>query len=725
MKHLLSIFIVFFAAVTVRAQCENPQLHSWHFNNSSSLDIVFNASANVESYEITVYALYTGSGPMPGTAQTTFTGSATEGMNAIEINPSVILDFTVNFNRYFYKIELATICTSDDMSDTITFYAGWYSMKNNPGFSCGTNSFSPMEIIPDTGGDPLEYSFEITSGPEAISDIGVLVDIGHLYNSDLSVSLISPAGTEVFLIDYPNNLASTSGLSMYFSDNGEEQSSQHQYGIFKPAQQLSAFEGESANGTWTLSVIDNTIGKYGFLFGVCLNFGDMTCVSSVSGSVFYDLNGNQIHDVGEPVFPYAHFHDAATDTHFYSDGNGKFYGCMSQTNNVIQFANKPKYHTVTPQEIVLNHQPGAYLQNVSVGIVPQPDMYDLEIKMWQIEPLLPNEPGEFEIAFKNIGTTCVDDALIEITLAEELNITAVSIANATFQNHTASIAIADEVCPFQNQKFTVSFDVGPGVGMGNILTSQAQISTSANEEMSESMSNNTTVLKSTVANFEDLNFKWVRQDSIDSWFLTSGHFLDYMIHFQNLSSNVVQNLKIEDEMDSQLNLLDFKIEEVSHPMVIHQEGNNFVFEFKDIGLSAKVVDEYESRGFVKYSIRPKEDIVSETVIYNTASLFPDDIPEVELNEVSTVFISTTGLSEITYRAAVYPNPTSHYLNISIPAEVKIQNLEVYDVSGKKVEVIPLQNIERQLIDVMRYKKGVYILQFVGDDYVAPVKWIKE
>ena len=727
MKYVISLFLFLITGFTAFSQCDAPTLESWHFTNPGNLEIDFTAPASAQNYAITFYALYTGSGTMPGTASHTFTGNVESGINHIEVNPTVTLDFTVSHNRYFYKVELSTTCAGNVESDIISFYASPYSMKNNPGFSCGENSFSPMALLPDNGGDPYEYSFEIAegAGPDVISNIGVLVDIGHLFNGDLSVSLISPAGTEVFLIDYPNMLSNTSGLSMYFSTEGQEQSFENQYGIFQPAQSLSAFEGESAVGTWKLSLIDNSITKYGLLYGVCLNFGDLPCMSSVSGLAYFDLNGNNVKDSNEPVFPYAHFHEATTNTDFYSGADGKFYGCMPDINNNLQLVNKPKYHTINPNPIALNHLQGGYKQGFNIAVAPEPGTVDLELKMWQVEPVIAGQPGEFSVAYTNVGTTCIEGGEFEINLPEALTITNIDMDDVTLSGNTATFSTSANICPHESFKFIISFDADNALNTGDVLISQAAINAPFEEGFSEYYENNTSIVQSVVVDNPDLNFKSVSQDTINSWFLTSEQYLDYVIHFQNMSGDAIHSLVITDDMDLNLDLFSFKVLETSHPMKIEQTGNAFNFTFEDIDLVSSNADEYASRGFIRYSLQPASNIQVGAIIENTATLFPDDIPEIELNTVTTLYIAITGLTEIELKANVFPNPTSQYLEIIAPANVELRWIEIYDLNGKKIAKYSGQNVHELKVDVSTYAKGAYILKFVGNKSIKPVAWIKD
>ena len=78
----------------------------------------------------------------------------------------------------------------------------------------------------------------------------------HTFVSDLSMSLISPAGTEVLLIK--QKCSSSEDFDMGFSDNGLAEIScpltnNH---VYKSAEKLSIFIGESGIGDWTLKIED-------------------------------------------------------------------------------------------------------------------------------------------------------------------------------------------------------------------------------------------------------------------------------------------------------------------------------------------------------------------------------------------------------------------------------------------------------------------------------------
>ena len=99
-----------------------------------------------------------------------------------------------------------------------------------------------------------------------ITDVNVGVSISHTYVGDITVWLESPTGTQITLIDRPGYTGSGCGFASDHinatlddeSAGGPVENGNPPNGSYTPAQALSAFDGEELQGTWTLSVGDNS-----------------------------------------------------------------------------------------------------------------------------------------------------------------------------------------------------------------------------------------------------------------------------------------------------------------------------------------------------------------------------------------------------------------------------------------------------------------------------------
>ncbi|MGV6831322.1 MAG: proprotein convertase P-domain-containing protein [bacterium] len=126
---------------------------------------------------------------------------------------------------------------------------------------------------------------------DIITDVTVDVVITHSWVGDLILTLESPAGTTVQLMarpgtepnDGPGFGCSEDNVDATFSDAGTDGPSEAAcdvgvgvVGSFTPYEPLSAFDGETAGGTWTLTVEDYGAGDLGTLDSWTLNISGPT-----------------------------------------------------------------------------------------------------------------------------------------------------------------------------------------------------------------------------------------------------------------------------------------------------------------------------------------------------------------------------------------------------------------------------------------------------------------
>jgi gliding motility-associated-like protein len=164
-----------------------------------------------------------------------------------------------------------------------------------------TVSSSPALSIPDNNLTGVSSVINISENVN-ISDLNVAVNINHTWVGDLIVSLQSPAGTSVVLIDRPGYTGSGFGCSnnnvVAVLDDEASSAVETQCsstppainGTFIPNNLLSAFDGESSMGNWTLTILDRGIGDLGVLNTWDITYSVSTPISALD--VVLDADGN-------------------------------------------------------------------------------------------------------------------------------------------------------------------------------------------------------------------------------------------------------------------------------------------------------------------------------------------------------------------------------------------------------------------------------------------------
>jgi subtilisin-like proprotein convertase family protein len=133
---------------------------------------------------------------------------------------------------------------------------------------------SPMAAIPD-GTGMLTSTITLSGGPILIADLNVGLNIPHTTTSDLVVTLTSPLGTVITLTSGNGGATADLYAKVRLDDAAAASITTITApdGTFRPAPgMLSAFNGEDADGMWTLRVTDTVVGGTGTLVEWCLAF---------------------------------------------------------------------------------------------------------------------------------------------------------------------------------------------------------------------------------------------------------------------------------------------------------------------------------------------------------------------------------------------------------------------------------------------------------------------
>jgi subtilisin-like proprotein convertase family protein len=128
----------------------------------------------------------------------------------------------------------------------------------------------------------------------AIIDVNLTLNITHTRDSDLQIYLTDPFGTQILLIPSSNATGQNFSNTVFDDEASTEitSASAPYSGTFRPVQPLSAMDGQSPNGTWTLTVNDTRTSNSGTLnsWSIGVATGEPRAVSAPDGT--YALRGN-------------------------------------------------------------------------------------------------------------------------------------------------------------------------------------------------------------------------------------------------------------------------------------------------------------------------------------------------------------------------------------------------------------------------------------------------
>ncbi|WCO03381.1 S8 family serine peptidase [Psychroserpens ponticola] len=224
------------------------------------------------------------------------------GDTNVYIYPTLTWDGDVNATEYFVEVssasDFSTIVFESTTTETNIAASGLvdntqYYWRVKPASECLEGSYTNASFttenlscssIVSAQDTPLaitlvpnEIQSVVTIPPSEnvlIGDINVTVLMNHSYLADLTISLISPEGTEVILMN--GACGEEQNINVIFDDSGIEfecaDATPSISGVMRGQNLMSPFINENSEGDWTLKIVDSYDGDGGVLANFAIEF---------------------------------------------------------------------------------------------------------------------------------------------------------------------------------------------------------------------------------------------------------------------------------------------------------------------------------------------------------------------------------------------------------------------------------------------------------------------
>ena len=470
-----------------------------------------------------------------------------------------------------------------------------------------------------------------------------------------------------------------------------------------------------------------TIGANDTICG--LNFGVFTNASTVSGTLFYDINNNGILDGSETGLPYQIVQIGAYTA--YTDANGFYSISLPIGNYTISYTPTGYYSsgTITTNNVVANvTQNGQTYGNNNIGLYMTPGQVDLGITISPSTTVTPGFGAWYSINVCNNGTTPTGATVLmqyDAVLTPNYQSPAGSSVNTTNNLITWNVA---NINPGACYYIWVSFNALVSAQLG--ASTIEFVSVNPTTGIDNNASNNTDTIHQIVVGSWDPNNKLVAYSNTnDPNFqmvasTTPNQEIRYTVNFQNTGTAPAYNVVVVDEMSSNLDVNSYQFISASHNCQIIRNGNTTTYKFMGIMLPDSTNNEPESHGFVTYKLNALSSLNIGDQIIDYANIYFDfNAPVLTEDAVITVVGPTAAGSILNNNQVyVYPNPAEEFVNVNVQAQADGNvAINITDATGKvclQQQRTLKAGYNKLLINTAELSQGIYFVQTTTNDGVV-------
>ena len=354
---------------------------------------------------------------------------------------------------------------------------------------------------------------------------------------------------------------------------------------------------------------------------------------------FFDLNQDGIYQENEPFLPDAEI--------IISNGGSYISGSNNQLGNAyLPFGNfniqsQPinKFNLTTANDLGIEINSSSQIDTVLFGYYPS--VFESSMLSTLASPSARcNEIVKFTATSKNTGTSIIPNGILWIEIDPALN-DFTFIATPDHQDGPHKFGWNFENLP-PGHSFEQSLNIQIPGPLDFPIGEKLNFKTYTEYEGTNSSQSSTEfVYEQEVRCSYDPNDKLINPSRTGDYVLFNEELI-YTVRFQNTGNDVAYDVRIEDEIDPNLDLSTFRILGSSHYEVLSTsiEDRLVTFDFRDIFLPDSTADKQGSNGHVMYAIKQLDSLNEFTPVENTASIFFDLNPPVITNTTKNEAVSS-------------------------------------------------------------------------------------
>jgi hypothetical protein len=454
--------------------------------------------------------------------------------------------------------------------------------------------------------------------------------------------------------------------------------------------------------------------------------------SFVPGSVFYTLQGNSKFDANsngcdanDPLFPNMKYRITGNgNTGFIlANASGNYSIPIAAGSYTIKPVFENNYYTARPDSVQITFSSSTANTLTQDFCVPNTPHQDLEISILPTTAARPGFDANYQIVYKNKGTTLISDSLMLRFPDAIMDFVRANPAPSSMR-HDTLVWYFQNLQAFETRTISLTLNLNspmetPPVNAGDILTLQATIQPFDTDETRE---DNRFSLRQTVVGSLDPNDKTCLEG--EQILPTQvGDYLHYLIRFENTGTFAAQNIVVKDTIDTlKFDIKTLEMTKASHDCrarILNNQQVEFIFE--NINLPFTAPDKY---GFVAFKIKTKPNIPTGSTFENKADIFFDFNFPITTNTATTRIVNVLSTQknpeQYPFGCSISPNPVTDILTIK--TDINIEKAEICDALGRVI--FTTSNYPNKQINVAHLPKGSYFIKIFSDNGSATAHFIR-
>lgn len=469
---------------------------------------------------------------------------------------------------------------------------------------------------------------------------------------------------------------------------------------------------------------------YGYeVFGFAQQVGSFSLPipDGIKLKAFVDSNSNGTQESTEIDFPLGQFnYEINNDGTIHNLYTTPFY--LYETNPTTSY---DLTYTVD-SDYASNNTCSVSYPNVTVATGSGITTYNFPITVTPYDDLsvsmtnfgAPPRPGFWYynyITYTNNSNQTVPTGTITFTKDTALSIIdATSGASITATGFTYNFS---NLLPYETRYVWVKLQVPniPTVALGQLVTNSATITTLPGDILP--LNNNSSLTQTIVGAFDPNDKQENHGGKILHSTFTSDDYLTYTIRFENTGTANAINIKVEDELDAELDETTLKMVAASADYSLERVNRNLVWKFNGIDLPPSEPDTEIGHGYITFKIKPKTGYAIGDIIPNTAEIYFDFNPPIVTNTCNTEFVATLSTNPLVFTNLNYfPNPVSNTL--TIVNEFSMDSIEITSALGQKILTQKVNDVQTE-INLNHFANGIYFVKVISEGQEKTIKIAKE